>query len=123
MKPPHFEGSENYSSNNVLRPTFTPGIISVIQQTKRYDIVDERLASPLYMWKVTFKVAELYDVRVMEYEFGHSVKNDDFRIHIGLLAVCKNPPVGQGLGTTKYNGRETRFDYECFHRNIRAGCE
>ena len=49
MKPPHFEGSENYSSNNVLRPTFTPGSISVIQQTKMYDIVDDRLTSPLYM--------------------------------------------------------------------------
>lgn len=47
-----------------------------------------------------FKVAEAYDVRVKEYEFGHSVKNDDFRIRIELLAVCKTPPVGQGLVTT-----------------------
>lgn len=100
MKPSHFEGSESYSSNNVARPTINPSIISVMQQTGRYDIVGERLASPLYMWKATFKVAELYDVRVREYEFGHSVKNDGFRIRIELLAVCKTPPVGQGLVTT-----------------------
>lgn len=37
---------------------------------------------------------------VREYEFGHSVKNDDFRIRIELLAVSKTPPVGQGLVTT-----------------------
>lgn len=59
MKPSRFEGGENYSSNNVPRPTFNPGIISVMQQTGRYDIVDERRASSLYMWKATFKVAEL----------------------------------------------------------------
>ena len=73
-----------------MRPTFSPGMISVSQQTERPNIIDERLASPLYMWKATFKVAELYDIRIKEYESSHSIE---------LLAVCESSPLGQGLVT------------------------
>lgn len=51
------------------------------------------------MWEATFKVAELYDIRLREVEFSQSNKNNNSRTRIDMLAKCKTPPAGRGLVT------------------------
>ena len=49
------------------------------------------------MWRATFNFADLYDIRVTEYEFRLPGHNTKYRID--LTAACKVPPAGQGLMT------------------------
>lgn len=63
-KLPHIEGSDTSSFQNIIWPAIHPGMISAIQRNKKPSIVDGHLASPIYMWKATFNVAEPYDLRL-----------------------------------------------------------
>ena len=99
MKLPHYSGLEWIHLHNVIRPTFKPGMMSVIQQNEDAAIVDGRLIKPLYLWKSTFSFPELYNVRVKEYGIGDSVSLGLLITRIELLAVCKAPPAGQLLET------------------------
>ena len=51
------------------------------------------------MWRATFNIADLYDIRVMEYKVGQSEYNTNYRIRIEMTAACNVPPAGQGLMT------------------------
>ena len=100
VKPDHFYDYISLSFN-FMRPTFAPGKFSFVQysQEPRYDKGQDRFAKDLYMWKAMFNLADLYDIRVKEYEFGHSDNNTSLRIRIELTATCTVPPAGQGLMT------------------------
>ena len=85
---------------NVLRPTFQPGMMSVIQQNEDAAIFEGRLTRPLYLWKSTFSFPELYNIRVKEYGIREYPSMGLFINRIELLAVCKTPPAGQLLETS-----------------------
>ena len=85
---------------NVLRPTFKPGMMSVIQQNENAAIIGNYLVRPLYLWKSTFSFSELYNVRVKEYGIYQDLSQGSFINRIELLAVCKAPPAGQLLETS-----------------------
>lgn len=92
---------ENYDAGkgpaNIIRTTFTPGAISVYQCAAEPMYKNNKsLASALNMWKATFRVADLHDIRVKEWE----IPNDpDRRVKIEIRAVCKAPPMGRGMTT------------------------
>ena len=97
-KLPRSKGSSDTSSfQNVMWPTINPGTISAIQRTERSSILDGHLASPIYISKATFNFAELYDIRLKEYDFGLLKDVKPHKIRIEILVGCKSPPVGQGL--------------------------
>ena len=98
-KLPHYSGLEWIHLHNVIRPTFKPGMMSVIQQNEQAAIADGRLVKPLYLWKSTFSFPELYNVRVKEYGIGDSVPLGLLITRVELLAVCKAPPACQLLKT------------------------
>ena len=99
FKPPSYEGSQDMSPTNVVRATFTPGSISFFQPAAKPVYEKSRLVSALYMWKATFKFANLYDIRVKETEYGRTEKNDNVRQRIEILAVSKISPTGCELLT------------------------
>ena len=99
--PPAYETWKTETSSNLERATFTRGAISVHQHAVKSSYgEDRRLEGALFMWQATFNVADLYDIRVREYEFGRP-QNDDLndtgRIRVEMIAVCKVSPMGRGL--------------------------
>lgn len=84
---------------NVVRPTFQPGMMSVILQNENAAILDGRLGRPLYLWKSTFSFQELNNVRVKEVEIERYLGRGLLITRIELLAVCKAPPAGHLLET------------------------
>ena len=98
-KLPQYLDPEFFDLHNVISPTFKPGMLSVIHQNERAAFVDGRLEKPLYLWRSTFKFAELYNIRVKEYLLGHSRLLGLVMTRVELLAVCKTPPAGELLET------------------------
>lgn len=99
-EPPAYDIWKSETSNNLIRATFTPGHISLLQQAVRPTYGDDRrLESALYMWNATFSTTDLHDIRVKEYEFGRPQDGTENpgRLRIEMMAVCKVAPVGQGL--------------------------
>lgn len=82
---------------NVLRPTFKRGMMSVIQQHEDAAVFEGHLIRPLFLWKSTFSFRELYNVRVKEYGICKYPDMGLFINRIELLAVCKALPAGQLL--------------------------
>ena len=98
--PPAYEGWDDQTSSNIMRATFTPGGISVLQQAVKPIYNGDRLENALYMWQAKFDTADLYDIRVRETEFGHSAENN-FRIRVEMMAVSKVAPNGNGFFVRK----------------------
>ena len=98
-KLPHYSGLESIHLDNVIKPTFKPGMMSVTQENEDAHIVDDRLMEPVYLWRSTFSFPELYNVRVKEYRIGHSPSLNLLIIRVEVLAVCKTPPASQLLET------------------------
>lgn len=99
--PTHYE-TFTPTKTNVVRPTFSPGTISITQQAVEPSFdASGILKSDLYMCKTTFLVTDLYDIRVKERAFpvsDHPKAHPQSRIEIH--AVCKSPPVSHGLLAT-----------------------
>ena len=104
---------------NVIKPTFKPGMMSVVHQEEEAAIVDGRLVKPLYLWKSTFSFSELYNVRVKEYEIG-GLRQLGLRLtRIELVAVCKAPPTGQFLESRVGSEEQTIYN-DCVETSKRA---
>ncbi len=92
--PPHYF-LEPAVKTNVVRPTFNPGTISITQQALQPSFdANAFLNSDLYMYKITFSVTDLYNIRVKERSFG-SQEHPQSKIEI--TAVCKSAPLGHPL--------------------------
>ena len=98
-KLPHYSGLELIHLDNVISPTFKPGMMSVNHENEDAYIVDDRLMKPVYLWRSTFSFPELYNVRVKEYGIGHSPSLNLLITRVEVLAVCKAPPATQLLKT------------------------
>ena len=100
-EPPAYERWKALTSCNLQRATFSQGVITVHQHAVNAIFNDDRrLSGALYMWRATFNVADLSDIRVREYEFGRpydASPDEHGRFRVEMMAVCKVPPTGQGL--------------------------
>ena len=97
--PPSYPEWEQHTSSNLAKTSFTPSRISVQQYAVRptFD-AKRRLEDHLYYWHATFSITDFYDIRVKETEFGGSqVANDNRRIRIEVVAVCRAAPTAHAM--------------------------
>ena len=109
---PHYSGLERKDLRNVMKFSFKPGMVSVIQQIEGAAIVDGRFQKPLHLWKSTFRFPELYDVGVKEYGIGDSSSLGTIQTRVELLAFSKAPPIGQLL-VARAGGKKEMVYIDC----------